>query len=168
MTELFDQRPILGLDPSKRGLAFVFFVKGVPIDWGLWRTNMGEAVAVFERILETCPAEALVIEDPGAIGCQRRARMRRLLRDLAARAEECGLEIRWVARQSVRDCWANQGFSRKDAVASTIAERFPVLWPLVPRFRKIFMDEEPRSRIFDAASLVLYAFGMEASERAAA
>jgi hypothetical protein len=168
MTRLPDQRPILGLDPSKRGLAFVFFVKGTPIDWGLWRADAGEAFAVLERILDTCPAEVLVIENPRAIGCQRRARMRGLLRDLAARAGELGLEIRWVARQSVRDHWANQGLSRKDAVASAIAERFPVLRPLVPRFRKIFMDEEPRSRIFDAVSLVLYAFGLNASDRVAA
>lgn len=168
MTKLPDERPILGLDPSKRGLAFVFFVKGVPIDWGLWRADTGEALAVFERILNTCPADMLVIEDPRARGCQRRARMRRLLRDLAARAGELGLEIRWVARQSVRDYWANQGLSRKDAVASAMAERFPVLRPLVPRFRKIFMDEEPRSRIFDAVSLVLYAFRLNTSDRSAA
>ena len=167
MTPLPDQRPILGIDASKRGLAFVFFVKGVPMDWGLWRVATGDALAVFDRILDTCPAEVLVIEDPRALGCQRRARMRRWLLDLAARAENCGVEVRSVARQSVRNYWANQGISRKDAVATAIAERFPVLQPLVPRYRKVFMDEEPRTRIFDAASLVLYAYNTEAAERAA-
>src|SRR5262249_21239199 len=148
----------LGVDPSKRGLAFVFFVKGIPVDWGLWRTDSGrDALEVFERMLDTCPAELLILEDPRAIGCQRRARMRTLLRDLATHAKEWGLEIHWIARQRVRDYWASQGVSRKDAVATAIAERFPVLQPLVPRHRKIFMDEEPRSRIFDAASLVLHA-----------
>src|SRR5262249_21709408 len=138
MTTLADPRPILGVDPSKRGLAFVFFVKGVPMDWGLWRTDKDDAAAVFDRILDLCPAEVLVIEDPHAVGRQRRARMRRLLLDLAARAEKHSIEVRPVARQSVRDYWGNQGVSRKDAVGTAIAERFPVLQPLVPRFRKIF------------------------------
>ncbi len=163
MTALPDKRPILGIDPSKRGLAFVFLVNGVPIDWGLWRTDAGRnAAEVFNRILDICPAEILVLEDPNAFGCQRRARVRQLLRELATTAKENDLEVRAVPRQKVRDFWAKQGTSRKDAAAAAIADRFPVLRPLVPRFRKIFMDEEPHARIFDAASLVLHAFDTDA------
>jgi hypothetical protein len=156
MTRLLDERSILAIDPSKRGLAFVFFLKGVPVDWGLWRaTSSQNTIAVFHRILDICPAEVIVVEDPEAIGCERRPRIRQLLRELALEGERDGLEVVRVGRQRVRDEWAIQGLTRKDAVAHAIAERFPVLQPLIPRRRKIFMDEEPRSRIFDAASLVL-------------
>lgn len=166
--KLSDDRPILGIDPSKRGLAFVFFVKGTPIDWGLWRTDNRDALDVCRRVLDTCPARVLVVEDSEAVGCQRRSRIRRLLQDLAAAARDNGLEVRAVARQNSRDMWASQGVARKDEAAALIAKRFPVLQPLVPRFRKVFMDEEPRSRIFDAASLVLLAFGAPAARSDAA
>jgi hypothetical protein len=58
--------------------------------------------------------------------------------------------------------------TRKHAVAKGIAEDFPVLEPLVPRPRKFYMDEEARVQVFDAASLVLHAFGTVASDSLAA
>lgn len=170
MTTLEDRRAILSVDPSKRGLAFMFFLKGQPADWGHWRTAPGrDEIAVFRRILRTCPAEVVVLEDPRAFGCQRSPRIRRALGALAAEAETNGVEVAFVARQRVRDQWANdQGLTRKDAVAAAIGETYPVLRPLVPKFRKIFMDEEPRSRIFDAASLAIYACGADRSGEHAA
>jgi hypothetical protein len=58
--------------------------------------------------------------------------------------------------------------TRKHAVAQAIATAFPALEPLVPRPRKSYMDEVAGVQIFDAASLVLHAFGTTSDESAAA
>jgi hypothetical protein len=163
MITLTDPRAILGIDPAKRGLAFVFFENGRLLDWGTRRKEGGE-LAAFERILDLCPAEVVVLEDPDAEGCERRPRMRRLLVGLGGSAESRGLRVAKVSRLDVRRGWSARGHTRKHAVAQAMAEDFPALEPLVPRPRKSYMDEEARVQVFDAASLVLHAFGTAGSD----
>jgi hypothetical protein len=167
MRSLADQRAILGIDPTKRGLAFVFFEGGRLIDWGTRRIR-GKESAAFEAILNLCPADVLVLEDATALGCERRPKVVRLLALLARAAEAKGLVVVKVSRFDVRRGWSARGVTRKHAVATAIAEDFPVLEPSVPRPRKSYMDEEARVQVFDAASLVLHAFGTVASDSLAA
>lgn len=163
MRSVADPRAILGIDPTKRGLAFAFFENGQLIDWGI-RGAAGNEIVSFEAILNLCPADVIVLEDPDAEGSERRPRMRQLLLGLALAAEECGLVVMKVCRLDVRRGWSASGHTRKHAVAKAIAEDFPALEPLVPRPRKFYMDEEARVQVFDAASLVLHAFGTVASD----
>jgi hypothetical protein len=167
MRSLADSRAILGIDPSKRGLAFAYFEGGRLRDWGTRRVSESE-IAVFERILDLCPAELLVLEDPEASGCERRPQMRTMLARLARSARARGIGVVKVSRLEVRREWERRGITRKHAVAMAIAEDFPALGPLVPRPRKPYMDEEARVQVFDAASLVLQAFGTLLSSRAVA
>jgi hypothetical protein len=167
MRSLGDPRAILGIDPTKRGLAFVFFEDGRLLDWGS-RRGGGNEIAAFEGILNLCPADVIVLEDPDADGSERRPRMRKLLQSLTRAAEARELLVRKISRLDVRRSWSARGVTRKHAVAKAIAEDFPVLEPLVPRPRKFYMDEEARVQVFDAASLVLHAFGAVASDSLAA
>ncbi len=167
MRSLADPRAILGIDPTKRGLAFVFFEDGRLLDWGT-RRAAGKEIAAFEGILNLCPADVIVLEDPDADGSDRRPRMRKLLHRLTRTAEARGLLVTKVSRRDVRRGWSARGVTRKHAVAKAIAEDFPVIEPLVPRPRKSYMDEEARVQVFDAASLVLHAFGTVASDSLAA
>jgi hypothetical protein len=167
MRGLADPRAILGIDPTKRGLAFVFFEGGRLLDWGSSR-GAGNEIAAFEAILNLCPADVIVLEDPDADGSERRPRMRKLLHRLTRAAEARGFQVTKVSRLDVRRGWSARGVTRKHAVAKAIAEDFPVLEPLVPRPRKSYMDEEARVQVFDAASLVLHAFGTVASDSLAA
>jgi hypothetical protein len=167
MKGLADPRAILGIDPTKRGLAFVFFGGGRLLDWGT-RGAMDNEIAVFEMILNLCPADVLVLEDPDAIGSERRPQVRKLLTQLARAAERRGLTVVKISRLDVRRAWSMRGITRKHAVAKVIAEDYPALEVLVPRPRKPYMDEEARVQVFDAASLVLHAFGtVEGDSRAA-
>jgi hypothetical protein len=164
MRSLADPRAILGIDPTKRGLAFVFFEDGRLLDWGN-RRGAGNEIAAFEGILNLCPADVIVLEDPDADGSERRPRMRKFLHRLTRAAEARGLLVTKVSRLDVRRGWSARGVTRKHAVAQAIAEDFfSVLEPWVPRPRKSYMDEEPRVQVFDAASLVLHAFGTVASD----
>jgi len=167
MKGLADRRAILGIDPTKRGLAFVFFEGGRLLDWGT-RGAVGNEIAVFEMILNLCPADVVVLEDPDAVGSERKPQVRRLLTRLTRAAERRAPTVVKVSRLDVRRGWSARGVTRKHAVARAIADDFPALEVFVPRPRKPYMDEEARVQVFDAASLVLYAFGtVEGDSRAA-
>jgi hypothetical protein len=158
MKRLTDPRAILGIDPTKRGLAFVFFEGGQLIDWGI--RHAGSEIANFEAILNLCPADVIVLEDPDAERSERRPRMRNVLSRLARAAERRGLVVVKVSRFDVRRGWREREVTRKHSVAKAIAQEFPALEVFVPRPRiKAYMDEEARVQVFDAASLVLHAFG---------
>jgi hypothetical protein len=158
MRSLADPRAILGIDPTKRGLAFVFFEGGRLLDWGT-RAAAGNEIAAIEMILNMCPADVIVLEDPAAPGSERRLKVRKTLERLARAAEKRGLMVMKVSRLDVRRGWSARGLTRKHMVAKVIAEDFPALEPLVPAPREFYMDEEARVQIFDAAALVLHAFG---------
>jgi hypothetical protein len=162
MTRLLDRRSIVAIDPSDRGLAFVFFEEGRLIDWGTWRDD-GNELALLDRLLDGCAADVLVLEDPSAPGCRRKARVRELLRMLERNARRGGRTVFKVARDSVRSEWKAQGCRTKQQVAAAIAERFPELETVVPPPRKVYRSEDSRVQLFDAASLVLHAFGTSSS-----
>ena len=167
MKRLSDQRAILGIDPTKRGLAFVFFEGGRLIDWGI--RHAGDDIDNLEAILTLCPADLIVLEDPDAERSERRPQMRTALLRLAHAAAALGLLVVEVRRFEVREGWRERGVTRKHAVANAIAEDFPALEVFVPRPRsKPYMDEEARVQIFDAASLVLHAFGTAEGDSLAA
>jgi hypothetical protein len=166
MTRINDDRAIVGIDPTPRGLAFVFFENGELLDWGTRRSDEGD-VALLDRLLNRLRADMLVLEDPDAPRCERRVRVKRALRQFKAHAESRGIEVRMVSRYAVRSEWAKRGRMRKHAVAEAIAENFPEIDILVPRVRKVYRSEEARAEIFDALSLVLYAFPLTESAQVA-
>ena len=161
MTQIADQRSIVGVDPCSRGLAFVFFERGMLLDWGTRRRD-GDELALLDQLLDRCNAEVLVLEDPDAPRSERRPRVRRLLRLMARHAAERGVTVQTVCRYDVRQAWAARGRTTKHAVAAEIGTMFPEIEPLVPRIRKVFNAEQARADIFDSVSLVLHAFPTQA------
>jgi hypothetical protein len=160
MTILGDPRTIVGIDPTHDGVAFAVFEEGQLMDWGTWRAD-GKEWNVLDRLIEEYGAEVIVLEEPDAPGCERRARMRHVLRGLAGHASRNGLPVVRVARREVRDAWRRVwGVTRKQAAAAVIAELFPVIASIVPKPRKVYVREVPRARIFGTVALVLHAFGM--------
>ena len=158
MMQLGYSQSILAIDPTSRGLAFVFFDRGILRDWGTRRRD-GDELALLDELLERLGAEALILEDGDAPRCERRPRMRKLLRTLAGQARRREIVVVTIPRYEVRQWWAARGATRKHAVAVEIGTMFEELEPLVPRRRKSFRSEQARTDIFDAASLVLHACG---------
>ena len=155
---LRDHRSIVGIDPTPRGIAFVFVERGLLMDWGTLEDDPEDGVqlALLDRILDGCAADVLVLEDPDADASKRKPRIVHLLRVFAKHARARGLEVVKVARRAVHDKWAERGLTRKEAVAAEIAEFLPELGPLVPPKRKKWANEADRVNIFDATSLVLH------------
>jgi hypothetical protein len=162
MTALGDHRSIVGLDPTDRGLAFVFFEEGKPLDWGTRRDD-GNELAIVDRILDGCAADVLVIEDADAPQCRRRERVRKLLRTIERHAHRRGVAVLKVAREEVRQSWARDGVRNKQGAAEAIAARFKDMEIVLPRPRKVYRSDDARAQIFDAASLVVYACGSRAN-----
>jgi hypothetical protein len=168
MTALRDKRAILGVDPTPRGLAFVSFEDGEVRDWGTRLLhNPEDATADLNVLLNLCGTDVLVLEDPDAPGSIRRARIRMLLRQLANHARERGIEVILVPREAVTETWRTKGALHKYAIARELGTYFDELEPLVPNVRKHYDVEPARIHLFDAASLVVQAFGVE-GERIAA
>jgi hypothetical protein len=163
MTKITDQRSIVAIDPTPRGLAFAFFESGELLDWGTRRKDGGE-LAVLDRLLAAFKADVLVLEGPDVAGAERRPRVKALLRRLAKQARAQGVTVVSVSRKAVREEYGRQGVTRKHGVAAAIAALFPEVEPLVPRVRKVYRSEEARAEIFDAISLVLHAFPLESDQ----
>lgn len=154
---LRDRRSIVGIDPTPKGIAFVFFERGELLDWSHLEDEPEDAVqlALLDRILGGCAADVLILEDPDAEGSKRKPRIAHLLRLFAAHAKRRGVEVVRVARRDVHDAWAARGLTTKEAVAAAIGNMLPELAHLVPPERKPGWNEVERVNLFDAASLVL-------------
>jgi hypothetical protein len=154
---LRDSRPILAIDPTKRGLAFVFFEDGELIDWGTRECprRIDAMLRLLDVLIDHCGPDVLVLEDGLADGCVRRARVREFLRWAARHAGRRDLVIAAVARREVREVWRKRGCTTKQAIAASVITHFPELAHLLPPPRKLFADEPERIRLFDALSLLL-------------
>jgi hypothetical protein len=157
MTRLLDRRSIVAIDPNSRGVAFAFFEDGALLDWGTRRDD-DDPMGVIDRLVSRYQADVVVIEEASALRCERRSRIRLLLRRIAKRMLDRRIAVICVGRYDVRRAWAERGATTKHAVAGEIARMFPEIDHLVPRLRKPYESQEVRADIFDAISLVLHTF----------
>ena len=68
----------------------------------------------------------------------------------------------------IRSFYSRFGARTKHERAKLIAEQFPEFEPQLPAPRKIWMSEDPRMSIFEAAALALvYWYGKEAEKTTA-
>jgi hypothetical protein len=155
MTKLLDHRAILGIDPGPRGVSFVFFENGELVDWGTWGKRRDE-LEVFDRLLKRFRPDVLVLEDADGPHNERRARMKRVLRMMAQRAEGARVCVRTVSRHAVRRAWFERGRKNKHEVGAALATMFPEMGMLVPRKRKAWTSEDARAGICDALATLVH------------
>ena len=163
MTRIKDNRAVLAIDPGPRGVAFVFFENGTLLDWGT-RGRGRKELQVLDEMLDRFKADVLVLEDPDAFGCERRARWKQILRRMAERASARGVPVETVSRYAVRRARAADGKTNKHQVATGIAALFPEMEPCVPRVRRDWDSEDARTGVFDAFSLLLHVRESETGE----
>src|SRR5438105_14484047 len=130
MTRLRDQRSIVAIDPNSRGLAFAFFEGGTLLDWGIRRNDRNQ-LSGLDRLVTAYQADVVIIEDPDAPRCERRMRVRRLLRMIADHLQKNGISVVCVGRYEVRRVSAERGRMTKHAVAMAIGRDFPEIEYLV-------------------------------------
>lgn len=152
------QNTVLAIYPSSRGYAYVLFESEQnPYDWGvkdIRRKNKNEAALEgISTLIERYLPDYIVIEDHTEKGSRRSTRIRRLYRLISNVALKEGIEIRRIPREAIFKCFASDGVKKKSDIARAIARELPELAHRLPPVRKIWMSEDPRQGLFDAAAL---------------
>lgn len=154
---------VLAVYATARGFAFVLFEGPEnPIDWGAkelrGRRKNNRTLDEVEKLIDRYRPDALVIEDISEKGSRRSSRIRRLYRALGHLAATEYVDLYRYSRNVVRGTFAPTGAVTKVEIAEAIARQIPALGHRLPRERKIWMSEDPRQSLFDAAALALTHF----------
>ena len=147
----------LAVSLSPRGFAFVLFqADGNPFDWGVREIRGSQKNArcflAIKKLLRQYRPQALVLEETGR-DSRRGARVRALYRSLGELGEREGVVVVRYTRAQVRATFAAEGARTRPEIAKAIATRIPAFAPKLPPLRKIWMSEDPRQSLFDAAGL---------------
>lgn len=154
-----DER-MLAIDPTHRGFAYVVFEgPNQLVDWGLTHVSGRKNPASLRRATELIrlwDPEVIVLEEYTAPGSRRRGRTSDLIRRVHELALEAGIKAVLIPPRTVKAAFANEDATTKEEIARVIAERYPVeLGRKLPPHRKIWMSEDLRINLFDAAALAL-------------
>jgi hypothetical protein len=161
---------VCAIYPSTKGFGYAFF-EGTHslIDWGVKsvrrrQKNLSSLRKVRELLAFYRP-DALVLEDYQGRGSRRTKRIQTLINLITAHATEKRIAIASYSRSEVRACFA---VTTKRQIAEAIVREFPELEPRLPPIRKIWMSEDARKGIFDAAALAMTFFDRKGRAKRAA
>lgn len=148
----------LAISPAARCFAYVLANGSEhPYDWGVKRVdsagkNFRIVKAIAELIRTYQPATIVIEETRGKT--RRRERNRALLATIAKLAEKKGVEVVRYTRAEVRTSFAESGATTRPEIAKAIAAKTPEFAAALPRPRKIWVSEDRKQSIFDAAALL--------------
>lgn len=170
MTHAIPQNLVLSIYPTSRGYAFVLFEgPQSPYDWGVKDIRKkGKNEATLEGVrapIERYRPDYLIIEEYTEPGSRRSSRIRRLYRMVTHLAESEFIEVSRISRSAIRTCFASVGAKTKYDIAQAVARQIPALAHRLPRLRKIWMSEDPRQSLFDAAALGVAFYDTQESQR---
>lgn len=163
MTPKEPQNLVLAVYPFSRGFAFVLFEgPESPFDWGVKEVKgpnkNARTLAEIRHLLDRYRPEVLVIEDTSGKESRRTSRIRKLYRALAHLAQAEYVDLCRFSPANVKACFASVGASTKYEIAKAIATQIPAFAHRLPRLRRVWMSEDPRQSLFDAAALGLTYF----------
>lgn len=149
---------ILAVYLMSKGFAYSIFEGPMSaVDWGVKEQRSREKNArcldAVAKLIEQYQPDVLIVEDCGEKGSRRSGRIRRLYRSLATFAGHQSLDVYRYSRTQIRQCFANLGAITKYEIAQTLSKLIPSFAHRLPPARKVWMSEDTRMGIFDAASL---------------
>lgn len=152
---------VLAIDPFSRGVGFALLESAENlIDWGLKSCGSADnrkAADVIGKLINRFRPDVLALEDWEAVGSRRCVRVELLL-DRIASTERKRLRVRLITGREIRAIGPLPQVNTKYGRACFLADRFPELRAFLPRVRKLWMSEDDRMAIFDAASFALACF----------
>jgi len=154
---------VLSIYPFSRGFAFVLFEgPQSPFDWGVKEVKEKhkntKTLAEIKKIVDRYRPEVLVIEDMAGRDTRRTSRIRKLYRMLIHFAATEYVDLHRCSKAEVKACFASVGARTKYEIAKAIATQLPAFVHRMPRLRRVWMSEDPRQSLFDAAALGLTYF----------
>ena len=164
------ERLILAIYLTTRGFGFVVFEgRERTIDWGVKDVRGDKnrkVLAKIEELIAWYKPEVLVLENAHGTTSRRAARIRQLQLQVVELAKIRRIPVRQFTRSDIKVAFATRNASTKYEIAQAVSRELPDLAPWLPPPRKIWMSEDPRLGIFDAASLALTFFETRKSGRA--
>ena len=155
----------LAVSLSTRGFAYVFFEAiEAPFDWGVVEKIGRDNARIEKRVqklLRLYRPQTLVLEDLRPKSAKRPDRVKKLVLQLGHLAQCEGSEVVSYDRGAIRKAFAPLGARTKVEIAQAIAIAIPALAHRLPPVRKLWMSEDARQMLFDAAALGLTHLGQE-------
>lgn len=167
---------VLALSPSSRGLAFVLFEGPLaPVDWGIkdirGRQKSARSLEAAKRLIDGFHPDVLVLDDLAGPYSRRPERTRDLQQQVAEYAERRGVTVHRYDRLDIRACFEKvasakgfgepKGAMSREEIAQSIADMIPRLASHLPPVRRLWMPEDARLSLFDAAALGVTFYGRE-------
>jgi len=161
MNTNFPKHPrILAIAPSTKGFGYAVLEGHKElVDWGVKSVtgdkNAGSIEKVEEMIAHYSP-QVMVLEDTGAKGSRRAARIKALTKRLIALAEGRAVKVALFSQKQVRRAYFADRGGTKHALAEIVAKQYPeeLSFRLPPK-RRAWMSEDSRMDIFDAMALAM-------------
>lgn len=150
---------VLAIQPFRRGLAFVLFEGPLsPVDWGVkeirGKRKNARSFDAAKRLIAGLRPDVLVFEECAGPYGRRPARVRRLQKLIASYAVAQSIDVHSFTRQGIRECFKAVGATTRYEIAQAIAGQVAALGHRMPPLRKLWMSEDVRMNLFDAASIV--------------
>ena len=154
---------VLAFYPMTRGFAYVLFEGPLsPYDWGVkevrGKNKNGRIIKSLQSIIERCLPKLLVLEDWTDDSCHRAPRIKQLYEEIEKLAEQHALPIARYSTLEIKHAFANVIPCTKYEIALHVAKHIPAFSFQVPPVRKIWMSEDPRQALYDAAALGVVAY----------
>jgi hypothetical protein len=161
-------RRVLALHVTTRGFAFCLFDgPGQLIDFGIKHVARGdknkESLAVIEHLLIRYDPHTIAIEDVTEAGSKRLSRVRTLYRDIEKLADRGGIETYAYPWQMVFSVFKEGQPKTRHDLAVIISGMIPAIARRLPPKRKIWLPQDPRQALFDAAALGLTCYSISDS-----
>ena len=149
---------ILAVAPLSRGFGYaVMEDPSALVACGNKVVNYDKNVRVLawvEKFIRFYQPDVLVLPDVNVADTRRAPRIKTLHRKIVALAGKHQLKVRLVSATQVRERLLGSAKGTKQALAETLAAKFPVeLASRLPPKRRPWMSEDPRMDIFDAVGL---------------
>jgi hypothetical protein len=159
-------RLVLAVHPTTRGFGFVVFEDRQTIDWGV-KCVCGDknrkALAKIDELMTWYRPDVIVLEDALGPTSRRAERIRQLHRDVVGLADTRKVPVMQFARSDIRAAFASRKATTRYEIAEAVSRELSDLAPWLPPPKKIWMSEDRRLSIFDAASLGLTFFEAQKS-----
>lgn len=154
---------VLSLAATTKGFGFVLFESALaPFDWGVKEVRGAmknrRILRFVEGMIDRYAPLVLVLEDWSDDAWKKSARIEALYVSLMELARKKCVQLVRVTKRSVKRCFAHVTPTNKYEIALAIAKAIPAFSYQVPPVRKIWMSEDLRQSLYDAAALGLAFF----------
>lgn len=154
---------VLAIDPTATGFGYTLFENSHRlIDWGVTSSRFCKfksAQKQFDKLINRYKPNVLVIENTFDLSTRRGKTAKKMLTQFAHTAIASMIPVKRYSREDIKQAFSEFGSCTKEEIADHLIEWLPELKTYRPPKREIWMAEDPKMAIFDAASfaIVFYA-----------